>query len=241
MKRQPSEENTTGNSAAGHRKRLRGKFSRSGLDGFHDYEAIELLLTFAIPRRDVKPVAKELLKRFKTLRGVFEAPSDELASVKGVGENAAGLLTFLKEAAGAYLKEYGASNMQIKSPKDVVDFLRSSRGGNTLQGGNTPLGATQARFIAVYLNSKNEVLGLKESEAGFSFKDIVADAIRHNARSIIFIQLNAGGSSSETAAAKKTARAMQDAASALDILVHDYIVITGDAYTSAREAGWLKG
>ncbi|MBI5969612.1 MAG: RadC family protein [Deltaproteobacteria bacterium] len=238
MKRQPSKGNNSaalGNSPAGHRKRLRDKFSRSGLEGFHDYEAIELLLTFAIPRRDVKPVAKELLRRFKTLKGVFEASSVELASVKGVGDSAATLLTLLREAAGAYLKEYGASNVQIKSPKDVVDFLRSNRGNDA------PEGSTPANFVAVYLNSKNEVLDLKESEAGFSFKDIVADAIRHNARSIIFTHLNAEGASSEAAAAKKTAKSMQDAALALDILVHDYIVITGDAYTSAREAGWLKG
>ncbi len=232
MKRQPSKENNqvaNGNSAAGHRKRLRGKFSRSGLSGFHDYEAIELLLTFAIPRRDVKPVAKELLKRFKTLKGVFEASSVELASVKGVGESAATLLTLLRETAGAYLKEYGAANVRISSPKDVVDFLRSS------------LDSGAARFAAVYLNSKNEVLGLKEIGAGFSFKEIIADAIRHNARSIIFAQFNANGSSSETTAAKKTARALQDAALALDILVHDYIVIDGGVYTSAREEGWLKG
>ncbi|MFC1983196.1 UPF0758 domain-containing protein [Chloroflexota bacterium] len=62
----------------GHRKRLREKFIKSGLAGFHDYEIVELLLSLGTPRRDCKPAAREAIKRFKTLRGVLEAPLDEL-------------------------------------------------------------------------------------------------------------------------------------------------------------------
>src|SRR3972149_10723413 len=95
----------SGKSYLGHRKRLKERFTKARLDGFHDYEVVELLLTYAIPRRDVKPAAKELIRRFRGLRGVFEAGAEDLGSVMGIGENAVALLRLLKEVAGAYLKE----------------------------------------------------------------------------------------------------------------------------------------
>ena len=67
----------------GHRKRLREKFIKSGLAGFHDYEIVELLLTLGSPRRDCKQQAKEAIKRFKTLRGVLEASPEELQQIEG--------------------------------------------------------------------------------------------------------------------------------------------------------------
>ena len=77
---------------AGHRQRLRGRFIESGLDGFHDYEVIELLLTLATPRKDCKDAAKAALKKFKTLQGVLEASSHELNEVDGIGpKNALGI------------------------------------------------------------------------------------------------------------------------------------------------------
>ena len=71
----------------GHRQRLRERFLAGGLDGFHDYEVIELLITLAMPRKDCKDAAKESLKRFKTFQGVLEAPPQELCKVKGIGPN----------------------------------------------------------------------------------------------------------------------------------------------------------
>ncbi|MFC2013164.1 UPF0758 domain-containing protein [Chloroflexota bacterium] len=72
-------------SSHGHRKRLWERFAGSGLTGFHDYEIVELLLTLGTPRRDCKRQAKEALKRFKTLRGVLEAPLNELQKIDGIG------------------------------------------------------------------------------------------------------------------------------------------------------------
>ncbi|NVM57494.1 MAG: hypothetical protein HWN51_05180, partial [Desulfobacterales bacterium] len=69
----------------GHRGRLREKFLASGLDGFHDYEVIELLLTLGTPRKDCKEQAKAALKRFRTLQGVIEAPPEQLQKIKGIG------------------------------------------------------------------------------------------------------------------------------------------------------------
>ncbi len=89
----------------GHRKRLRERFIKSGLAGFHDYEIIELLLTLGSPRKDCKQQAKEAIKQFKTLRGVLEAPSEELQQIKGIGPHSALGIKLVQEVAREFLKE----------------------------------------------------------------------------------------------------------------------------------------
>ena len=91
-------------SREGHRKRLREKFTVSGLSGFADYEIVELLLTLGSPRKDCKKQAKEAIKRFKSLRGVLEASAEELRQIDGIGPNNSFGIKLVLEVAGAYLK-----------------------------------------------------------------------------------------------------------------------------------------
>ena len=77
----------------GHREKMRQRFLRTGLDGFADHEVLELLLYYAIPRRDTNPIAHALMERYGSLAGVFSAPVEDLQKVKGIGEQAAVLLT----------------------------------------------------------------------------------------------------------------------------------------------------
>ncbi len=90
---------------AGHRRRLRERFEKSGLAGFADYEVVELLLTLAIPRSDVKQPAKELIARFSNLRGILDAPLSELRAVPGLGEVAPVALRIIRAAADLYLRQ----------------------------------------------------------------------------------------------------------------------------------------
>ena len=87
---------------AGHRARLRERFLREGLDGFSEHEVLELLLIYAIPQRDVNPLAHALIARFGSLAGVLEADAAELRQVSGVGENAAVLLSLMPALLGIY-------------------------------------------------------------------------------------------------------------------------------------------
>ncbi|MCL0106076.1 hypothetical protein M1N60_02165 [Thermodesulfovibrionales bacterium] len=89
----------------GYRKRLREKFLKSGIAGFHDYEIIELLLTLGTPRTDCKQQAKEAIKRFKTLRGVLGAPLKELQEIKGIGPHNVFGIKLIQEVAREFLKE----------------------------------------------------------------------------------------------------------------------------------------
>lgn len=89
----------------GHRQRLRARFVKSGLAGFADYEVVELLLTLAIPRSDVKQAAKALIERFGNLRGILDAPLEELQQVKGIGSVAPVALRIIRAAATVYLEQ----------------------------------------------------------------------------------------------------------------------------------------
>lgn len=89
----------------GHRRRLRQRFEKGGLEGFADHEVIELLLTLAIPRSDVKQPAKDLITRFGSLRGILDAPLSELRAVRGLGEVAPVALRIIRAVANLYLQQ----------------------------------------------------------------------------------------------------------------------------------------
>jgi DNA repair protein RadC len=141
--------------AAGHRSRLRERFRKAGLSGFHDYEVLELLLTFAIPRQDVKPSAKALVKKFRSLRGVFDASPEELQTVPGVGSSAAVLIKLLKEAASLYLKEKLRNHPILTSPEAVIEYCRHAL-----------LGQRNELFQVIYLNAQNEVVDVETIAEG---------------------------------------------------------------------------
>ena len=113
-----------------HRERLRQKFTNSGIESLADYEKLELLLTYAIPRKDVKPIGKALIKRYKHLSNVLDADIDDLKEVKGIGDSSAVLIKLLRELPTLYLEEKTKGKDLLKSPEFVVNFCRMKLGAN---------------------------------------------------------------------------------------------------------------
>ena len=113
--------NLQGDGSKGHRERLRQRFAKNGFEGFHDYEVLELLLTYALARIDVKPLGKRLLKEFGTLAGVFDAPVAELVKVPGIQEKIAVFLALVRQAELRYL----ASDLPGKSIFDRPDRVKA--------------------------------------------------------------------------------------------------------------------
>jgi len=131
-----------------HRKRLRERFIRNGPEGMQDYEILELLLTFAIPRKDVKPLAKDLMGRFGSFSAVLDASQKELEEVAYLGPISSTLIRLVKEIGGVYLAEKLKKKEVLSSPQAVLDFARLKLAGLPWEV-----------FMVIYLNSKNKVLG----------------------------------------------------------------------------------
>ena len=116
----------SGDAYQGHRKRLRERFIKSGLKGFHDYEIIELLLSLGTPRKDCKQPAKEVIKKFKTLRGALSASLEELQQIDGIGSHSAFGIKLMQEVAREFLKEQIIDKPIYKSAQQVFDYLYHS-------------------------------------------------------------------------------------------------------------------
>lgn len=219
-----------------HRKRLRDRFKKSSLENFHNYEVLELLLTFSLQKKDVKPVAKALLSRFKGLRGVFDATIEELSEVPGIGENASILIGLIKGVTTEYLKERVIGSDVIRCSNDVIRYLRLSLSCEKVE-----------RFIAIYLNSRNEAMAVETLHVGAVNTTVVYPrkaielAFRHGARSVIFIHNHPGGDATPSAVDRNLIRVLDRAAIAVDLLVHDHMIVGRDKHFSARENGWVFG
>ena len=138
-------------SPKGHYARLRQRFLLAGIDGFLDYEVVELLLKLADNRRDQKITAKLLLNTFKSLRGVLEANPEQLKKIKGIGDANIFGLKLVHSVARRYLKEQIIGEDYIQSSENVLDYLRH----NLRDRGREV-------FLVVLLNGRNQVLDIVE-------------------------------------------------------------------------------
>ncbi|MDX1778005.1 MAG: DNA repair protein RadC, partial [Thermodesulfobacteriota bacterium] len=226
----------TKNPHEGHRKRLRERFKKSGLAGFHDYEFIELLLTYAIPQKDVKPLAKELLSHFGGIRGIFDASLEELTTIKGLGERTAILFKLLKEGSTLYLKERVKGKEILSSLQQTLDFCYHMLSGEKNE-----------KFMVLYLTTKNELIDTEILEEGTINqtavypRKVVEGALKHNASALIFVHNHPSGDPTPSRTDKKLTEALVDAAQAIDLTVHDHIIIGKNSHFSGREGGWLGG
>jgi|WetSurMetagenome_2_1015567.scaffolds.fasta_scaffold00881_17 DNA repair protein RadC len=221
----------------GHRKRLRERFEQSGLDGFHDHEVLELLLTFVIPRRDVKPLAKMLLHEFGSLAAVFDAPLITLRQMPGIGPQASTLLTAIPRLFDRYQKNrWGPDDKErVMSTEDAVLRLRSE------------LGTERSEVFSILaLDSKNVLIAAERIQEGSVnrtavFPRLVVEAIvKHHATAVILAHNHPGGDPHPSAADRQLTRKLKKILNDLDIHVHDHIIIAGLSYFSFAEHGELE-
>lgn len=220
--------------SAGHRARMREKFKRSGLAGFHDYEVLELILTWCIARKDVKPAAKKLLQRFGTFQCVLDASIEDLRMVDGIGEHSAILLKLVRACSDHYLAAAAARNDIIASPQKLISYLRSSMSS-----------LRDEQFRAVYLNAKNELLhdeilheGTVDQTAVYPRK-IVERALAAGAVSIILVHNHPSGDPCPSRHDMRLTETLVQATKLLSIRVHDHIIIGRNGYYSFAENGGL--
>lgn len=219
----------------GHRQRLRSRFCTSGLGAFEDYEVLELLLTYAVPRKDVKPVAHALLERFGSLSNVLDAPSVELMKVEGVGEAGATLLHLMPSLTRRYLRNRWGHRPQLNTREELARFAVDELAT-----------ATNEVFLLVLLTHENHVLrSLPLQEGSIASapvypRVVVEAALRHHAAKVVLAHNHPGGvaePSQEDIAITGTLVSVFDA---LGIPVVDHFVVAGPRTFSMSEAGLLR-
>jgi DNA repair protein RadC len=218
----------------GHRKRIRERFLKTGLASFHDYEVLELLLTFAIAQKDVKVLAKQLISRFQTFQGVLDAPLNELKTVVGIGEHCALLIKLIKECSDFYLRAKIYHKDIISSPEALLNYCKSAMAG---------LGDEQFRVI--YLNTKNEIIadeplqeGTVDQSAVYPRK-IIEHALKHGASALIFVHNHPSGSPEPSVHDKNLTDLLKQISENIGIKVHDHLIIGKQGYFSFREEGCI--
>ena len=220
-------------SNTGHRARLRERFltAPAALPG---YELLELLLTFSLGRRDVKPIAKALISRFGSLRGVIEAAPHELTSVDGAGPASAVLIKLVREISAASLAERIQKKPFLSSPRAVADFAIARIGG-----------LPHEAFMVIFLNVQNEVLGSDVVNEGTVDqvavypRRILEGALSRHAAGIILAHNHPSGYTEPSDEDKRLTETLRATARALDIRVLDHLVVGRSGYFSFAERGLL--
>ena len=219
----------------GHRKRLRDKFLNSGLNGFHDYEIIELLLTLGTPRKDCKEQAKEAIKKFKSLRGVLEADIEELQEIKGIGSHNVFGIKLIKEVAKESLKERLSEKPLITSSKDLFDYLYLSMRGLKME-----------LFKVIFLNTKNRILEIEDlfkgtlNSSSVYPREIIQRSITLNAASLIFIHNHPSGDPQPSEKDREITKELISAGNIMKIKILDHIIIGDNRYFSFADEGLVE-
>lgn len=214
----------------GHRERLRKKLRDCGLQAFLPHEVLELLLTYAIPRKDTKPIAWALLKKFGSLSGVLDANEKQLCEVDGIGPNAAQFLQLIREVLKDYSLERVKKAPAIKSPQQVIEYCKAS------------LSNKQEECLElIYLSIRNTVIGTQIVASGMidrvaiSARKIVECALQAKACAVILVHNHPSGDATPSKEDVALTQEVIRAAALFDIRIHDHIIIgKGGAHYSLR-------
>lgn len=219
-----------------HRKRVKERFRREGLDHFDELHILELLLFYGLPQGDTNPLAHTLLERFGSLGQVLDAPVEELEKIPGVGEHVSTLLALIKDVSRRYYMEKDAGGCRILT--------------NTTQCGEylVPyfIGRRDETVFLLCLDAKCKVIGCKEvgsgsvNSASISVRKIVENALAVNATSVVLAHNHPSGLAYPSDEDILTTRRVAVALDAVGILLADHIVVADDDFVSLAESGLYR-
>ncbi len=218
----------------GHRKRLKDRFNRAPYL-FEDYEILELLLAYGLPRKDTKPISKLLLDRFHNLRGVIFADEEQLAEIKGVSS---GLVTFIKvirELMVRIDRENFIDKPKISNPEDVFYLFKNQIGI-----------LDKEYFFVLLLNSKNRVISIeKVAEGTVNYlhlypREIVEVVLKKKAVGVILLHNHPGGDPTPSEEDKVVTLRLKKLFEEIEVNLLDHIIVAKNSYLSFKEQGFLK-
>ena len=219
----------------GHRERLRQRFDKAGADGLPDYELLELLLCKALPRQDVKPLAKKLMERFGTLGGVLGAEKEALRHIDGVGDGVVHTLKLVDALRLRTLREPIVARPVIGTWQAVLDYCSARLSHRQTE-----------HFRILFLDNRNALIADEEQQQGtvdqvvLYPREVIKRALEHGASAVILVHNHPSGNPCPSRADIELTREVAKAGATLGVTVHDHLVIGRSRHVSFKEAGLLQ-
>ena len=213
----------------GHRERLRARFMEAGAQALADYEMLELVLFRAVPRRDVKPLAKSLLARFGSFAEVISAPTERLKEIDGLGEAAVTEFKIVQAAAHRLARGALAKRPVLSSWAAVIDYVRAAQAF-----------AEKEQFRILFLDKKNQLIADEVQQEGTVDhtpvypREVVKRALELSASAIILVHNHPSGDPTPSRADIDMTKAVADVAKPLGISVHDHIIVGKNGHASLK-------
>jgi len=224
----------TANGASGHRARLRKRLMEGGIDGLGDHEVIEYLLMTAIPRRDVKPLARSLIQRFGSLGGVLNADAQTLAAHPGMGETSAASLHIVAVAMRRLARQAVREQPVLSSWQALIDYLAIDMAHLTLE-----------RVRILYLNTRNMLI-LDDhlgdgslDEAAIHPREVIHKAMNIGAAALIIVHNHPSGSPEPSRADIQITHRIAEAGRLLGVTVHDHVIVGREGHVSLKARGLI--
>jgi len=225
----------------GHRERIKEKFLKNGIDGFAEYEILELLLTYCIPRKDTKPMAKDLLNKFKSLDNVFKADFDKLSAIDGLGKNSIVFLKLIGDLPSIIYKDelknkklVDKETLKISNKDVLLKYLRNKIGYEEIE-----------KFYVLYLSSSNEVIEFEENSVGTLDRssvyprEIYKKIINLNAKSVILAHNHPSDNITPSKCDIELTNEIAKGLKNFGALLIEHIIITKNSYFSFLEEGLI--
>src|ERR1043166_2341413 len=213
----------------GHRERLGARVTEAGREALADYEMLELVLFRAVPRRDVKPLAKELLARFGSFAEVISAPVERLKDVEGLSDAAATEFKIVQAAAQRLARGALTRRPVLSSWTVVIDYVRAAQAF-----------AEKEQFRILFLDKKNRVIADEVQQEGTVDhtpvypREVVKRALELSATALILVHNHPSGDPTPSQADVEMTRSIVDTAKPLGILVHDHLIVGRSGQASFR-------
>ncbi len=218
----------------GHRARLRARFAESGADALADYELLELLLFRSIPQRDVKPLAKDLIRHFGSLAEVIGAPYARLREVKGIGEGVALDLKIVEATLGRMARGAISKRPVLSSWSAVLEYCRMAMAF-----------AEREQFRILFLDKKNALIADEVQQTGTVDhtpvypREVMRRALELSATALILVHNHPSGDPTPSGADMSMTRELVDIAKPLGIAIHDHVIVGRDGHASFRGLGLI--
>lgn len=222
------------NLLSGHRERMRAKIIDQGYDSLRDDEILEMLLFYAIPRKDTKLLAKELIKKFGSLERVIFSPPEKLTDIKGVTETTVALFMMMQRMKVDFKLSEIIDRTIMSNWQSVIDFCRAKIGF-----------LEKEVFAVIFLNNNNVLISYEEFSEGTVDKvsvyprEIMELAITKKAGAVILVHNHPTGNVSPSKQDIEMTRSIRDALKTVNITLHDHLIISDADHSSFKSLGLI--